>query len=36
MTEAEQKKAAKAFAEYWKDHGDEKRKIKVKLREGAR
>ena len=24
MTEAEQKKAAKAFAEYWKDRGDEK------------
>jgi len=24
MTEADRKKAAKAFAEYWKDRGDEK------------
>ena len=24
MTEADRKRAAKAFAEYWKDRGDEK------------
>ena len=24
MTESDRKKAAKAFAEYWKDRGDEK------------
>lgn len=24
MTEADKKRAAKAFAEYWKDRGDEK------------